>query len=258
MAEDQLAGLMVAGRPLSPEIIDSLKEASAATGVGFDFLVAQASAESGLREDIHARQRHSSASGLFQFTAQTWLEMMRDHGAQFGYGDLARQIARLPNNQLHVADRAAARQILDLRKDVRLSGIMAGELAKQNAAALEHAFHRKASPAELHLAHLLGATGAIRFLRARAADAAQPAADVVPAAARQNPQLFFEHGDHTPHTVAAVYGKIKNRIETPLKQLAAAQKTDIADELRPGPGIGGDGLRPGPGITDALPKGRRV
>jgi hypothetical protein len=49
--------------------------------------------------------------------------------------------------------------------------------------------------------------------------------------------------------VATVYGKIKNGIETPLKQLAAAQTTkpDIAD-----------GLRPGPGITDALPKNTRA
>jgi hypothetical protein len=249
MAEEQLAGMMVAGRPLSPEIVASLKQASAATGVDFDFLVAQASVESGLRGGIHARQRHSSASGLFQFTAQTWFEMMRDHGAQFGYGELARQIVRQPNGHLRVHDRATERQILELRKDVKLAGIMAGELAKQNAVALKRAFHRQASPAELHLAHLLGATGAIRFLRARAADAAQPAADVVPAAARQNPQLFFDRGDHTPHTVAAVYGKIKKGIETPLKELAAAQapKTDIAD-----------GLRPGPGIIDDLPKDTRA
>ncbi|HZB93361.1 MAG TPA: lytic transglycosylase domain-containing protein [Stellaceae bacterium] len=249
MAEEQLAGLMVAGRPLSPEIVDSLKQASAATGVDFDFLVAQASAESGLRDNVHARQRHSSASGLFQFTAQTWLQMMRDHGAQFGQGELAKSIVAAPDGHLSVTNRATERQILELRKDPKLAGIMAGELAKQNAVALQHAFHRKATPAELHLAHLLGATGAIRFLRARAADADQPAADVVPAAARQNPQLFYDRGDHTPHSVAAVYGNIKHRIETPLKQLAAATqpKPDIAD-----------GLRPGPGITDSLPKPPRA
>lgn len=250
MAEEQLAGLMVAGRPLSPEIIDSLKQASVATGTDFDFLVAQASAESGLRASIHARQRHSSASGLFQFTAQTWLQMMRDHGAEYGHADLAGRIITLSNGHLGSSDKATEKAILELRKNVKLAAIMAGELAKQNGAALQHAFHRRASPAELHLAHLLGATGAIRFLRARAADSGQSAAAVVPAAARQNPQLFFDHGDHTPHSVAAVYGKIKNGIETPLKQLAAAQAP-------PKPSIA-DGLRPGPGITDTLPKGRRT
>jgi hypothetical protein len=250
MAEEQLAGLMVAGRPLSPEIIDSLRQASAATGVDFDFLVAQASAESGLRGAVHARQRHSTASGLFQFTAQTWLQMMREHGARHGYGELAARIAPAADGHLAVADRASEKQILDLRKDVKLAAMMAGELAKQNAAALQGALHRKANPAELHLAHLLGASGAIRFLKARAADAAQPAADVVPAAARQNPQLFYDRGDHTPHTVAAVYGKIKSRIETPLKQLAAA--------TQPSNSAIADGLRPGPGIVDTPPKGRKV
>jgi len=246
MAQEPLAGLMVAGNRLSPEIVDSIKAASASTGVDFDFLVAQATVESGLRGTVHARQRHSTAAGLFQFNAQTWLRMMRAHGAENGHGDLAGQIVTLANGHLGIVDRAAEKLLLDLRQDTRLSAIMAGELARQNGQALQKALHRKAQPAELHLAHLLGATGAIRFLRARSADATQSAAGVVPAAAKQNPQLFFDRGDHTPSTVAAVYGKIKNRIETPLKQLAAATRSvAVADRLRPGPGL-----------TDALPRKR--
>jgi hypothetical protein len=248
MAEEQGAALTVTGHRLSPETRDSLKEASRRTGVDFDFLLAQATVESGLRGGVQARQRHSSAAGLFQFTAQTWLQMMRDHGAEFGEGELAGRITTLADGRLGVPDRATEGKILDLRKDVKLAAMMAGEFAKQNRQALQRALHRPASPAELHLAHLLGATGAIRLLRARAADATQPAAEVVPAAAKQNPQLFFARGDHTPHTVAAVYGKIKARIETPLKQIAAAgRQASVAD-----------GLRPGRGLTDALPKKRGV
>lgn len=245
MADEQIAAMTVAGHTLSPEVLASLKEASQSTGVDFDFLVAQATVESGLKGDVHSRTRHSSASGLFQFTSQTWLQMMRDHGAAYGQGDLAQQIVTLPNGHLGVADKAVEKQILDLRKDVKLSAIFAGELAKQNAAALQHAFHRKAGAAELHLAHLLGASGAIRFLKARQTDSTQAASAVVPAAAKQNPALFFDHSDHTPHSVAAVYGKIKNRIETPLKQVAAAT-------MPPSEG----GLRPGPGITDTPPRRR--
>jgi hypothetical protein len=250
MAEEQLAGLTVAGHRLSSEIVDSLKQASAATGVDFDFLVAQASVESGLRGGVHSRQRHSSASGLFQFTAQTWLSMMRRHGAHYGHGDLAGRIKEHANGHLTVSDPASEKRILDLRKDVKLAAIMAGELAKHNAVALQHALHRKANAAELHLAHLLGTTGAIRFLEARAADAGQSAAAVLPAAARQNPDIFFERGNHTPHSVAAVYGAIKDRIETPLKQIAAATQPAAPD--------GADGLRPGPGIIDTPPKGKRA
>lgn len=244
MANETAAGMMVTGHRLSPEIMQSLKEASAKTGVDFDFLVAQATAESGLRGAVHARQRHSSAAGLFQFNEQTWMEMVRQHGGKYGIGDLAARVTTLADGRLGTTDRALDNKILDLRKDVRLSAIFAGELAKHNAAALQKALHRKADAADLHTAHLLGTTGAIRFLRAREADAAQPAAAVLPAAAKQNPQLFFERGDHTPKTVAAVYSKIKAKIETPLKQLASSS-TSVTD-----------GLRPGAGLTDALPKKR--
>jgi hypothetical protein len=245
MTSESAAGMVVTGHRLSPEIMQSLKEASAKTGVDFDFLVAQATAESGLRGEVRARQRHSSAAGLFQFNEQTWMEMVRQHGAKYGLGDVAARITTLADGHLGTTDRALDNKILDLRKDVRLSALFAGELAKHNAVALQKALHRKADAADLHLAHLLGTTGAIRFLRARDADAAQSAAAIVPAAARQNPQLFFERGgDHTPKSVAAVYGKIKAKIETPLKQLSSA---NVAD-----------GLRPGAGLTDAIPKKRGV
>ena len=115
--------------------------------------------------------------------------------------------------------------------------VRGGELAGELAVSLRTVYRDIQS---------LIATGAIRFLRARTADATQSAAAVMPAAAKQNPQLFFDRGDHSPSTVAAVYGKIKNRIETPLKQLAAAsQSLGVADHLRPGPGL-----------TDALPRKR--
>jgi hypothetical protein len=248
MATETAGGMTVAGRHLSPEIMDSLKEASRATGVDFDFLVAQASVESGFRGDVRSRQRHSTAAGLFQFNAQTWLQMMRTHGAKYGHGDLADAVTTLADGHLGSADRATEKKILDLRKDVKLSAIFAGELAQHNAGALRKALHRKANPAELHIAHLLGTTGAIRFLKARQADAAQIAADVMPAAAKQNPQLFFERGGHTPHTVAAVYGKIKAKIETPLRLVAGATTAQATT----------DGLRPGAGLTDAPPRKRGV
>ena len=121
MTSETAAGMMVTGHRLSPEIMQSLKEASAKTGVDFDFLVAQATAESGLRGAVHARQRHSSAAGLFQFNEQTWMEMMRQHGANHGVADLAGRITTLSDGRLGTTDRALDNKILDLRKDVRLS-----------------------------------------------------------------------------------------------------------------------------------------
>src|SRR5690349_23367425 len=155
MANETAAAMMVTGHRLSPEIMQSLKEASAKTGVDFDFLVAQATAESGLRGAVHARQRHSSAAGLFQFNEQTWLEMVRQHGGKYGLGDVAARVTTLADGRLGTTDRALDNKILDLRKDVRLSAMFAGELAKHNAAALEKALHRKADAADLHTAHPL-------------------------------------------------------------------------------------------------------
>lgn len=247
MVNDPASGIMVGGRPLPPDIVDSIKVASRATGVDFNFLVAQASVESGFQGDVRSHSRHSTAAGLFQFTNQTWLQMMREHGAKYGHADWAQSVVVQANGHLGADDPATEKKILDLRKDVKLSAIFAAEFAKQNAQQLQKAFGRKIGAADLHLAHLLGASGAIRFLKAHQVNSAQPAAELLPAAARQNPNLFFDRGDHTPHTVATVYRKVRNSIETPLKQAAATQlagATPAAD------------LRPGLGLSDATPRRR--
>ena len=52
----------------------AIARASAATGVNFDYLLAQARIESAL--DPAAQAATSSAAGLYQFTAGTWLETL--------------------------------------------------------------------------------------------------------------------------------------------------------------------------------------
>jgi hypothetical protein len=243
----------VGGHALPPDVLQSIRSASASTGVDFKFLVAQASLESGFQSDVKAKR--SSAAGLFQFTSQTWLEMMRDHGQKYGQGALARQIATLPNGKLGVADKATEKQILDLRKDVTLSAQMAAELTKTNSTHLEKALGRKPSAADLHLSMLLGATGAVRFLKAHQSDAASAAADLVPGAARQNPTIFYDSG-HTPKTVAAVYRRIEERLAAPMRQVAAlerAMQQPAAETARAAkPAEETIPLRPGVGLIAAL------
>ncbi|HUN46439.1 MAG TPA: transglycosylase SLT domain-containing protein [Stellaceae bacterium] len=233
--------MAVGGHPLPPEVLQSLRQAAAKTGVDFGFLVAQASVESGFNAEAVAP--HSSAAGLFQFTSQTWFQMMRQHGAQYGYGELAKAIEVLPNGRLGVKDTAAEKQILDLRGNVEVAALMAAEFAKGNAARLQRALGRQASAADLHLAHLLGSNGAIRFLKAREAGGEQAAAKLVPAAARQNPQIFYGHG-RTPQSVAAVYRQIEAKLAGPLRQVAAlapdspaAAKPATHVALKPGLGL---------------------
>jgi hypothetical protein len=232
-------GTIIAGQRLSPEVMDSIREAASKTGVDFNFLVAQASVESGFRGNVHANR--GSATGLYQFTGATWLRMMHDHGAQYGYADLAKAVKLTPQGVGVVADRQTERRILELRSNDRLSALFAGEYAKTNGHRLEAVTGHKATPAELHLAHLLGPNGAIRFIKAHDLNGSQSAAKVVPAAARENPGLFYSRGTRTARSVATVYRNIQEKLSVPLRQVA---------DLENAP------LRPAMGLSDNLPRPR--
>jgi hypothetical protein len=232
-------GTVIAGQRLSPEVMSSIRDAATKTGIDFDFLVAQASLESGFRGNVHANK--SSATGLFQFTGATWLRMMHDHGAQYGHADLAKAIKLNPQGAAVVPDKQSERKILELRGNDRLSALFAAEYAKVNGHRLEAVTGHKATPAELHLAHLLGPNGAIKFIKAHDVNGSQSAAKVAPAAARQNPGLFYSRGSNTAQSVAAVYRNIQEKLNVPLHQVA---------ELENAP------LRPALGLSDNLPRPR--
>lgn len=221
----------IAGQRLSPQVMQSLRDAASKTGVDYEFLVAQASVESNFYGKAHASR--SSATGLFQFTGATWLRMMREYGAKYGYADLAKQVKLAPNGSVAVGDKETQDRILALRQDDRLSALFAAEYAKENGARLEAVTGHKASAAELHLAHLLGPNGAIRFLKAHENNEKQSAAKILPAAARQNPALFYARGGRTAKSVAAVYQKIQERLDVPLRQVAERE----SDQLRPALGL---------------------
>lgn len=230
-------GTVIAGQRLSPEVMNSIREAATKTGVNFDFLVAQASLESGFRGNVHANR--SSATGLFQFTGATWLRMMHDHGAKYGYADLAKSIKLNAQGAGVVGDKQTERKILELRGNNRLSALFAAEYAKTNGNRLETVTGHKATPAELHLAHLLGPNGAIKFIKAHDVNGSQSAAKVAPAAARQNPGLFYSHGSNTAQSVATVYRNIQEKLNLPLRQVS---------EIENAP------LRPALGLSDNLPR----
>jgi hypothetical protein len=232
-------GTVIAGQRLSPEVMSSIREAASKTGVDFDFLVAQASLESGFRGNVHANR--SSAAGLFQFTGSTWLRMMHDHGAQSGYADLAKSIKLNAHGAAVVADKQTERKILELRGNNRLSALFAAEYAKTNGHRLEAVTGHKATPAELHLAHLLGPNGAIKFIKAHDVNGGQSAAEIAPAAARQNPGLFYSRGSNTAQSVATVYRNIQKKLDVPLRQVAELEKAP---------------LRPALGLSDKLPRPR--
>ncbi|MBX9635832.1 MAG: transglycosylase SLT domain-containing protein, partial [Magnetospirillum sp.] len=99
-----------------------IRDAAEATGVPFEFLLAQANQES--RLDPDAKSRRSSAMGLFQFTAGTWLEMVKNHGGDHGLDKYADAITRGSDGRLTVKNKDLKKEILDLRRDPKLSALM--------------------------------------------------------------------------------------------------------------------------------------
>lgn len=165
----------------------AIASAAQKTGVDFNYLLAQAKLESGL--DPSARARTSSATGLYQFTASTWLSTLDRHASDHGL-DWAGEAIQGGT----VRDPAARAQIMAMRSDPQLASLMAGELANDNAAYLSGVLGRAPDHSELYLAHFLGAEGAGRFLAALSSDPAQSAAAILPQAAAANRPIFFGTG----------------------------------------------------------------
>lgn len=178
--------------PIAPRVAPetnvtaAIRRASQATGVDFSLLVETARRESALNPT--ARASTSSATGLFQFIDSTWLDMVRRHGADHGLG----QYASLLNQGS--CDAATRREILALRNDPEIAARMAGELARENAQALQSRIGRAPTAGELYAAHVLGAGGAARLIEA-ASNGAPSAVAIFPREAAANRGLFYANGE---------------------------------------------------------------
>lgn len=159
------------------------------TGMSLAYLVGTAKRESNFNPTaINAK---SSASGMYQFIEQTWLEILDRKGAKYGYANEARLIRRSAAGDYSVDSQAEKNRILNLRYNSTLSTLMAAELARLNEAALKQTFNRAIADHELYLAHFLGLNGAVSMIKALASDPGTVAADLFPKAARANRNVFY-------------------------------------------------------------------
>jgi len=240
-ATTDFATTALAGTSQSPadgRVLAAVRNAADATGVSFEYLLAQASQESGLNPS--ADNSRSSASGLFQFTTSTWLDMIRRHGDKVGLGDYADSISKGADGHLHVADKQTRRAILDLRHNPEISARMAAEYAKDNQRSLQAKLGRPVSAHDLTLAHFLGAGGAAKVLEGMGGQS-RSAAHLLPEAARANPEVFHEPGSRKPRTVASLYNVVQSRfagalgnVEQMVHPQLAQARADLAT-LRPQP-----------------------
>lgn len=173
-------------------VTNAIATASRRTGVDFGYLLGQAKIESSMNPT--ARASTSSATGLYQFIDQSWLAVVRNHGANYGLGWASAAIEQGSNGRYFVSDPALRQQILDLRNHPETASVMAAEHAADNRDYLEQRLGRPMESVDLYLAHFLGQGGASKFLRAHAQSPDTPAASLFPSAARANRSIFYDKG----------------------------------------------------------------
>jgi len=184
------------------DVLAALRTASRKTGLDFDYLLSTATRESGL--NAQAKSKTSSATGLFQFVDQTWLGLVKSHGAKYGLGSLAGAISTDSEGRYHAATDADRQAILALKKDPQISALMAGEYAHSTAATMQSELGRPVCGGELYAAHFLGADAACKLIRANQSAPSTSAASLFPQAAGANRSVFF-HANGAPKSVREVY-----------------------------------------------------
>ena len=182
-------------------VVTALQKAAAATGSDFHYLLGTAMRESSLKPN--ATSSSSSATGLFQFIDQTWLGLVKEHGAQHGLGNFADAITKQADGRYR-ADASAKETILALRKDPEVCALMAGEYAKSTGGALRASLGRDVCGGELYAAHFLGPDAAAKLIKLAGSDPGASAAAQFPQAAAANKSVFF-HPDGSAKTVRQVY-----------------------------------------------------
>jgi hypothetical protein len=197
----------------------AIAQAAQATGVDFDYLLAQARLESGLNPS--ARAPTSSARGLYQFTGSTWLKTLDRHGADYGLGWASDAISGGA-----VRDPAMRSHLLAMRNDPQVSALMAGELANDNRDYLTGVLGRQPDNAELYLAHFLGAGGAGQFLSALSTNPSQSAAALLPKAAAANHAIFFGPGG--ARSVGEVMDLLRGKLGAAMNGVDGSGATDFA------------------------------
>ena len=192
------------------QVQQAIASASQRTGVDFNYLIGQAQVESGM--NAGARASTSSARGLYQFIEQSWLGVVKEHGAEHGLGWAADAIQRTPSGRYVVNDAATRRSILGLRNDPSAAALMAAEHAADNKSALEGSIGRDATGTDLYMAHFLGLGGARKFLKSMAANPERDGASLFPAAARANRSVFYA-ADGSARSLSEIYERFAAKLD---------------------------------------------
>ncbi len=206
------------------QVLAAVQTASVASGTPFATMVASATLESGLNPA--AKAPGSTASGLFQFTEQTWLSTVKQFGASHGMATEAAAITQR-NGRLTVDDPVAKQRILNQRFDPTIASSMAGDHLANLASGLSQKLGYNPDAAEIYTAHFLGATGGAQMLQAAVAAPTRLASDVLPTAAAANPTAFT-NADGSPRTTAQFVARIRDRVTQAIADVGSGVPTGTA------------------------------
>ena len=200
-------------------LAETILRAAAATDVDPVYMMALADKESSFSPEVKAAT--SSAEGLFQFISRSWLAAMKAFGPRHGLAAEAAAI-EFRDGEPVVADEARRTEILALRRDPYVAGLMAGEVLKRDRARIESRLGRELKVSELYFAHFLGEAGAGRLMRLAEGKPSALAVRAFRAAAKANRGLFTERQGRRRRslTVAEVYGRIDRMIDGRLDRFA--------------------------------------
>jgi len=187
-------------------VLAAIRLSSVRTGIEFSYLMKLAAVESNFNPV--SKSPASSATGLYQFTRDTWLNAIKSNGDKYGLSDYAEKIEysvdRSGYQRPLVRDKTVYKHLMALRNNPRLSAMMAAESVKDNVQRLTRSFDRTPSEADLYLTHFFGTDGAISFLKALDKTPDAPAVEMFPAAAQSNQDIFHPK-TCKPRTVDEVY-----------------------------------------------------
>ena len=189
----------------------AIRNASAKVGVDFNFMLKKAEQESSLNPTAEASS--SSATGLYQFINQTWLDVVDRYGDKHGYSQYANVIERGRDGRAYVADPEMRQKILDLRKDPEAAAIFAAEFTKANSEHLKQEIGRPVGATDLYMAHFMGPAGAGKFLRGMQQNPDMKASEIFPDAAAANPGVFKDRATGEDLSLRQIYDRFARKFQ---------------------------------------------
>ncbi|MBO9428483.1 hypothetical protein [Sulfitobacter sp. R18_1] len=130
--------------------LKAFREAAAETGKPLGLILAFASKESNFRPNDSPST--SAAKGYFQHIPSTWNASLEKFAKDYGYGWARNRMYREPT------------YVMSLRKNAKMSAVMAVALMKDDEMRVEGKLNRQLSEVENYVTHVLGSGNATKFL----------------------------------------------------------------------------------------------